>query len=213
MKTSIALQALALTLSTVGTLAVTTLPSQAADLGGLQVTGLDCSSALVTAGGANFATCQGAFTGNDTGAQSAFLTALNDGLFADFTEASDWSLWGKSDEGDFTADQGEVAGTWSLLNMDSLTGPFVLSLKSSNAFSAYLFTDATTVTDGTFSTLGVSTNAKGKPQALSHASIFVPASVSQEVVELDEPSLSITGVLMLLAGAPLAMAMTKTKSV
>ncbi len=143
MNAKVTLKTLSLAFATMSAITVTALPSQAADLGGLQAIGLDCSNGLVTAGGSDFTACEGAFVGNDTDAENTFLTALNNGLFADFTDASIWLLWGKSDADNFAADQGKTDGRWGLLGADSLTGPFVLSLKASNTFSAYLFTDAT----------------------------------------------------------------------
>lgn len=211
MHTHTILKTLTLTLSTASIAAIAALPGVAADFNGLQSTGLDCSSSLVTAGGSDFTACQGAFKGNDTGAKSALLEALNGGLFDEFTEPGTWSLWGKSDEGQFFAEQGNTSGTWNLLNGDSLTGPFVLSLKASNAYSAYLFNEGTEILGGTFSTGGVSTNRKGKAQDLSHASIFVQTAANDNSVELDEPSLSGSGYLLLLAGAPLALSMSKSK--
>jgi hypothetical protein len=152
---------------------------------------LSCSNGSVTADGFGAATaCAGSFTGNDTGAKSTLLSNLNNGLFSDFVGTAEWSLFGKSDDGNnsFTASNNQTSGTWQLLT--AITQPFVISFKSANSYSAYLFDGSTPITSGTFNTLGVSVNGKGKAQALSHASIFianVTAPEEDDNVEVPEP--------------------------
>lgn len=133
-----------------------------------------CSAGSVTANGFGSATaCEGAFSGNDTGAGDPLLTSLNGGLFSNFTGNAEWEFLGKSDQNNsiFTADNDATSGDWSILQ--AITSPFVISLKAGNAYSAYFFNSNTSITSGTFNTLGVSVNKNGNPQALSHASLFV----------------------------------------
>lgn len=208
---SMTVSGLSTAISVIGLLTATAQPSAAASFGNLDATGLDCTNALVTAGDHDFSACAGAFEGNDTGNGNPLLTELNNGLFDDYVSGGTWSLFGKSDEGDFNADEGQALGNWSLAAGDTLGSPFVLSLKSSNSFSAYLFNDVSDIVDGTFTTAGVSTNKSGKSQDLSHASIFIHSAPVEEPTEISEASLSPGSILMFLMGAPLAFAVTKTK--
>ncbi|MBW4653032.1 MAG: PEP-CTERM sorting domain-containing protein [Kaiparowitsia implicata GSE-PSE-MK54-09C] len=133
-----------------------------------------CSTSDVSVTGGIFATaCKGSFSGNDTGAESPLQTLLNDGLFEDTVGSGSWNLFGKSDEGGFFADNGSSTGSWSLLGGAKLSGPFVISLKAGNAYSAYLFNNVGEVTAGFFDTVGVSTSGNGTMgRDLSHASLF-----------------------------------------
>jgi hypothetical protein len=210
---SVAASSLSTAISVIGLITATALPSSAASL---TMTGVDCSNSLVTAGGSDFSACAGAFSGNDTGNGNPFLQELNTGLFDDYIEGGTWSLFGKSDEGAFLADQGQTTGDWSLLNGNGLSQPFVISLKASNSFSAYLFAEVSEIIDvtfGTFTTDGVSTNPTGKAQDLSHASIFIHSAPEEEPVELSEASFSPGSLLMFLAGAPMFFAIAKIKKV
>lgn len=166
----------------VGTLSLTPIHASAASL-----TSTSCSSGSVTATGIGGATtCAGSFDGNDTQGDS-LLNALNGGLFQSVVGNVTWSLFGKSDDGNssFTAQNGATSGTWQVL--EAITGPFVISLKAGNSYSAYLFDGKTPVTSGTFETLGVSVNRRGNAQALSHASIFV-AQMDDDVADVPEPA-------------------------
>ena len=123
--------------------------------------------------------CKGPMEGNDTGSDAPLLTSLNKGLFSDFVSSSyTWAMAGKSDESDsfgFEADNGASAGSW-LLNKALPSSTFVLSLKTSTAYSAYLFTNvdfSVTGLKGVFDTIGVALDGSGKAgKALSHASLF-----------------------------------------
>jgi hypothetical protein len=139
----------------------------------LTLTDEDCIAGLVVAGGAGYSACQGAFYGNDAQAEGEpLLSELNNGLFSDWVGDATWTYYGKSDEGIFHADN-TSSGLWNLLPGEVLNSPFVLSLKASTGFSAYLFTDVSQVTGGSFDTAGVATNQKGIPQDLSHATIYM----------------------------------------
>ncbi len=136
----------------------------------------DCLLGTVTAGGNGYTSCAGSFSGNDTGAGSPLLTALMNGLFDGYSSAEGvWSLFGKSDDQSGNVVAGSAAsGSWSIGGGQSLTGPFVVSLKGSTFYSAYLFDgDFGDVTGGNFNTLGVAQKSRGGSPGLSHASIFV----------------------------------------
>ncbi|MCT7986323.1 PEP-CTERM sorting domain-containing protein [Laspinema sp. A4] len=142
-----------------------------------------CSITDVLLGNTPATACEGAFEGNDTGAQSTLLGDLNGGMFSSFVDAgTTWTLGAKSDdagswllaENGTTDSNKPYNGEWNLLNAIS-GGTFVLSLKSNTYYSAYLFQGidfATTGLEGLFNTIGVAVN-KGRGQDLSHASIFV----------------------------------------
>jgi hypothetical protein len=139
----------------------------------LTLTNEDCIAGLVVAGGAGYSACQGSFYGNDAKVDGEpLLSELNNGLFSDWVGDTTWTYYGKSDEGIFEADTNS-SGLWNLLPSEVLNSPFVLSLKASNGFSTYLFTDVSQVTGGSFDTAGVATNQKGTPQDLSHATIYI----------------------------------------
>ncbi len=119
--------------------------------------------------------------GNDTGSGDPLLTALKAGsLFSGFdTSAFEWSILGKSDEGGsgvFAVEK--PTGSWSVSS--GITGPFVVSLKAGNEYSAYYFNNVTeAINSGTFST------ANGKD--LSHMTIAAATTpgggVSQDTPE------------------------------
>lgn len=141
---------------------------------GASAASISCSSGSVTADGFGAATaCAGSFSGNDTGEKSTLLSELNGGLFKDIVGDLSWSLFGKSDDNDmsFTASNDQTSGVWSVLS--AITGPFVISFKAGNSYSAYLFDAKTPITSGTFDTLGVSVNGRGNARDLSHASLFI----------------------------------------
>ena len=176
-----------------------------------------CDASTVTAtglGGSSYdpIACEGAFSGNDTGAQSTLLDDLNgnlfDSFFTDLSVDLDWQLSGKSDDGNaaFTADNGSTSGNWSLST--PIDGPFAISFKASNSYSVYLFDDVNElITGGTFTTDGVSTNPQGKAQDLSHASLWVPTNYPPETI----PEPSTLGALGLLAAAGMFGAGKKRK--
>ncbi|MEC4818874.1 MAG: PEP-CTERM sorting domain-containing protein [Scytonema sp. PMC 1069.18] len=157
------------------------------------VSSVTCAVNNVSLGGVNATACQGPFSGNDTGAQGTLLNDLNNGLFA-ANVGSDvtWSLAGKSDESNnfLTAANGSSAGSWSLKNALS-TDTFVLSLKTSTAYSAYLFTGidfAETGLNGLFNTIGVALDGSGNAgKGLSHASLYL-ANKPNTPKKVPEPS-------------------------
>ena len=127
-----------------------------------------CNVADVTAGPvlANASACKN-FTGNDTGFEALINNAF--GL-----TGNTWNLLGKSDQsGDpVVAPNGVQSGNWSLLSPTSVNSPFVVTVKASTFFSAYLFQGLTGVTSGTFNVAGVTTGNNGQHANLSHLSVF-----------------------------------------
>lgn len=146
-----------------------------------------CNDGGIKVGLVGFTSCISG-VGNDvqSGKQGEILfdqlaTGVFDGI-------KDWSLLSKVNAGETssnfnwsTSTSDGNKGTWSVKT--PIDGPFVLSLKSGTAWSAYYFASASAITQGTWDTLGVVTGKK-PGQALSHASIFInPATRPQEVPE------------------------------
>ncbi|MBE9052706.1 PEP-CTERM sorting domain-containing protein [Nostocales cyanobacterium LEGE 11386] len=146
-----------------------------------------CSLTDVFIGSVSASACQGPFSGNDTGAGNPLLTELNNGLFNVGTNVT-WELVGKSDSSQnnqfgFQAQNDSSTGTWSLDQaLDSGPSTFVISLKSSTSYSAYLFQNinlSQTGLEGIFNTIGVSLAGNGKSgKDLSHASLFKASYVT-----------------------------------
>ncbi|MFE4105506.1 hypothetical protein [Almyronema epifaneia] len=158
------------------------------------------------ASGQDALACIGSFSGNDTGAQGTLLSELNsidftssewDIFSIDESTISGWEILAKSDDAGsgLISNNGGTAGAWSFNNTDGdIDGPFVLSLKASNSWSAYFFDNyqqATAALVGTFETDGVSTNNRGRAQGLSHATIaraiFTPKDSGPASQEIPEP--------------------------
>ncbi|HLP90617.1 MAG TPA: PEP-CTERM sorting domain-containing protein [Nostocaceae cyanobacterium] len=150
--------------------AVMTAPVNAATLG-------VCSTTDVSLGGVNAVDCFGA-SGNDTGADDPLETWLDGGLFSEYVgTGADWSLLGKSDSNSdiIQAPDETSIGNWTL-GQPLPSSTFVISLKASDFYSAYLFQNvdfAQTGLTGLFNTIGVAVNKNGKAMDLSHASVFV----------------------------------------
>jgi hypothetical protein len=145
----------------VGLLSILSLPANATN----------CSAGSVTAFGLGASTkCIGSFSGNDAqgDGSGALFDQLSTGVFNGLKK---WQFVGKSDAGAFKTSSGN-SGTWSIAN--GISGPFVLSLKSSTSWSAYFFEgkDDLKAFQGTWNTTGVSTNRRGIAQDLSHATIY-----------------------------------------
>jgi PEP-CTERM motif len=168
-------------------------PTQAATLGKDL-----CSTSNISLGGVNSTACKGSFTGNDTGKGNPLLTELKGGLFTtefNSNQTVSWSDGGKSEKGQtglfgFNAKYDFSTGGWGFTKAPTFN-TFVVSLKSSTAYSAYLFKDYdwSKGLTGVFDTVGVSTK-NGKAQALSHASLFVAnvTTVTPPPVEVPEPA-------------------------
>lgn len=145
-----------------------------------------CGVTNVLLGGQSATACQGPFEGNDTGAGDPLLTLLRSGLFTSnfSSNPTNWSQLGKSDDGKgIVTAQGKDTGTWKIEDRTTWGstqpagdfGAFVISLKTSTGYSAYLFKDIDFTQDltGRFDTVGVAQNKNGLGKDLSHASVFV----------------------------------------
>lgn len=112
--------------------------------------------------------CSGSWLGNDANQQTDVLAELNNLL------ADTWTFGGKSDNannGPFTGNPQTPTGT---LTFDTpISGNFAIALKGSNSFSLYVWQGVNKVASVDFSMIGTATNPQGRPQDLSHASLYV----------------------------------------
>ncbi|GFE68550.1 PEP-CTERM sorting domain-containing protein [Chroococcus sp. FPU101] len=143
---------------------------------------LACSAGSVTYNGAAYNSCQGAFSGNLNPTQETSFLNDSGGLFAGIT---DWiydrkiNTPGSVENGanflgfSITPTTGSTSGQWGFSNT-SYTGPVVLALKAGQGRSYYYFSSITGANSllGDWNTNGTSTNNSGRPQNLSHASLF-----------------------------------------
>lgn len=145
-------------------------PAQAAFIKGT------CNVSDVTAGGVIASQCLN-FDGNDSNYKvgsgpQGFENYINDA----FGTTGIWSLLGKSDKpGDAVTDIGEGLqnGNWSLVAPNTVSSPFVVTLKASDFFAAYLFKGLTDISSGTFSVAGITLNPENDQRAdLSHLSVY-----------------------------------------
>jgi hypothetical protein len=117
--------------------------------------------------------CAGLFTGNDVGKKGTLVPNLDDGSLFDMP--GDYSIFGQSDKlGSVVAENGATMGDWTVdFGMD--VTKFVLTLKSSNRYAAFLFENVSgSVFSGTFSTgLAMLLNKNNRPQKLSHLTAVV----------------------------------------
>ncbi|MEA5552511.1 PEP-CTERM sorting domain-containing protein [Anabaena cylindrica UHCC 0172] len=174
--------------------------------GGL--TGLACNNSDVKFGALSATACEGAFEGNDTGAKGTLLSKLNNNLFSsEIGTGVQWTLAGKSDSGDFTADNTADGDLTLAGNLTSFLGKtFVVSLKASTSYSAYLFENFQgTTLEAVYNTIGVSTNKQGTAQGLSHASLFLSNIKPQEPpkTRVPEPA-SLVGLGLVASGMVMA---------
>jgi PEP-CTERM motif len=162
--------------------AVVNAPAQAAQTPKPDISGI-CQVSDISFGGVIATACDGATAGNDTGSGNPLETRLDDGLFSNFVGSGvNWTELGKSDNSSngyikATNDDNDAdkLGDWSLLQQLS-SNTFVVSLKSSTYYSAYLFKDYnwSNGLTGVFNTIGVALDGSGKAgKDLSHASLFV----------------------------------------
>jgi hypothetical protein len=136
----------------------------------LVASGLDCNADMsVTFMGA--LSCSGAWNGNNLG-NAAILAAVNAQLVADFNPlVGGTPVWGAPTTVAYTPGN---AGSLSLGG--NYQGFFAIALKSSNAFSLYLFDGgAAGISTIAYQTNGVSVNGNAHgptPQDLSHADVY-----------------------------------------
>ncbi|MBD2108866.1 PEP-CTERM sorting domain-containing protein [Nodosilinea sp. FACHB-13] len=170
---------------------------------------LTCASGSVTsnplAGGSSlsYSQCLNPVSGNDvTSGISGELTA-----FLDSTLGDDWVFDGKyeggrnssgpNDYGFSWVQTGKGSGTWSLA--ETVTSPFVISLKAGNAYTAYYFDSSTSFNSGTWATFD--------QKDLSHASFFVAKgdlTPEEPNTTVPEPASTAALVLVGLSAAGLA---------
>ena len=154
--------------------------------------------------------CWGAFEGNDVSEGGSDNSSGLIALLTEYTTGEgllgDWSAStaDKSDaagNGVFTSNPGTTTGT---LTFDTKkVGLFGISLKASNSFSLYLFDGGTEgISSIDFGTIGTSTNRRGVPQALSHASFF---AFTPDTVDVDVPEPATAAALGTFALVGLAM--------
>jgi hypothetical protein len=170
-------------------------------------TSVVCNITDIKFGSLTATACEGAFSGNDTGAGKPLETLLDGGLFSDFVGTGvDWSLLGKSDDTnpEFITAANTANGTLTIANDFSWLGKtFVISLKASNSYSAYLFQNFQSANlQAIYNTIGVSQNGQGNAQGLSHASVFLanlpqtpPPTSVPEPASLVGLGLIVTGML------------------
>lgn len=134
--------------------------------------------------------CSGAWAGNDANQQADVLAELNSLL------PDTWTFVGKSDDannGPFTGNPGTTSGT---LTFDSpISGNFAIALKASNSFSLYVWQGVSGVTSIDFSTMGTALNPQGRPQALSHATLYVGAIPEPGTYALMFAGLGVVGLM------------------
>ncbi len=156
----------------------------------LVATGLDCNNDLtVTFMGA--LQCSGAWAGNNLG-NAAILAAVNAQLATDFNPTVGGTpVWGAPVSVGFTP------GNTGTLNLGgTYQGFFAIALKSSNAFSLYLFDGGSAgISSITYQTDGTSVNTNGRQgpvaQGLSHADIYDvdgDGGFNEDVVATPEPA-------------------------
>lgn len=136
-----------------------------------------CVSGMVTASSSAMTFqadyCIGRIKGNDAASGGdPLMSLLEGGVFGDH----DWTFLGKSDESGsgIDASHGRTSGYWWLHPGLSISGPFVISFKHGNGWSAYFFEDVMNVRYGYFQLPWLK---NGKDLALSHVSLFVGSSV------------------------------------
>ncbi|AFY99586.1 PEP-CTERM sorting domain-containing protein [Calothrix sp. PCC 6303] len=157
-----------------------------------QISSAICSTNNISLGSISATACEGPISGNDTGAQGTLLDKLNNNLFSSSIGTGvQWSLAGKSDDTNpFAITAGSNStGTWGL-GAPLSSNTFVVSLKSSNAYSAYLFKDYdfSQGLTGIFNTIGVALNGSGTAgKDLSHASLFV-SNIAPPHASVPEPA-------------------------
>lgn len=120
--------------------------------------------------------CSGSWQGNDSNQQADVLSELS-AAFGGTTGSGSWihnTLTDKSDSLNFGPFTSNPSGSTGTLMFDAAQkGYFAVALKASNSFSLYLFNGGNIgISSFNFTTAGTATNNQGKPQGLSHASLY-----------------------------------------
>jgi len=132
-----------------------------------------CAVTDVTANGSNSYACAGSIDGNDTADQMNKIFGEPDSLIK-WDQAAKLDIGGTSDT--LSADAG-TSGDWKYTGTDPLSSPFIVVLKASSEYSAYLFKGLEDLTSGAGGEFIMSiVNKNDKPQALSHITIYSTGS-------------------------------------
>jgi hypothetical protein len=146
-------------------------PAKAALIG----TGHDCAArGALTAFAPDAVACAGAFAGNDRNQLDDTLLSMT-AVFGGTTGPGVWTYRETVDKRTEGAILDRVVedASGSIEFKLPMTGLFSLVLKAGNQFSLYLFdASASSIDEVFFTTSGVSVNKKGKPQDLSHVSLY-----------------------------------------
>ncbi|MBD1916783.1 MULTISPECIES: PEP-CTERM sorting domain-containing protein [Cyanophyceae] len=171
---------------------------------------LACASGSVTsnplAGGSSlsYSQCLNPVSGNDvTSSISAELTAFLDSTLGDWVFDGKYeggrNSSGPNDYGFSWVQTGKGSGTWSLA--ETVTNPFVISLKAGNAYTAYYFDSSTSFNSGTWATFD--------QKDLSHASFFVAQGLTPEEPNTTVPEPASTAALVLVGLSAAGLARKK----
>ncbi|MFQ4137599.1 PEP-CTERM sorting domain-containing protein [Nodosilinea sp. PGN35] len=141
-------------------------------------------------------------SGNDVSSSiAANLTAFLDSTLGDWVFDGKYedgkNSSGPNDYGFSWTQTGKGSGTWSV--SDTLTSPFVISLKAGNAYTAYYFDSVASFNSGTWATFD--------QKDLSHASLFVAKGTfvpEEPKTAVPEPASTAALVLVGLSAAGLA---------
>lgn len=137
-------------------LALVAMPSQAVLTAGSS--GALCSLTDTTI---NATACSGSWDGNNKNQDAD--------VYAELFALSGVSGWAEQ-----TPDLSGPGGTSGTLTFaPPVNSPFAIALKASDSFSLYYYSGAVGVTSIDFITDGTSLNDKGKPQDLSHATLYL----------------------------------------
>jgi hypothetical protein len=124
----------------------------------------------------NATDCAGAFAGNNLG-NATVTQNVADTIFAEF--GVNYSLVGTTQSSGIQApfSNFQTGGTGTLTFSGLVAESFVLVLKAADKFSMYYFkvdplNSATYIDQISYSTIGTSVNRNGRPNGLSHASIY-----------------------------------------
>ena len=119
----------------------------------------------------NASDCRGSLEGNDSG---NFGVDIN-GIFGETNPDITWI----EAEGSLTAELEEISGNWTYTGTEALSSPFVIVLKGSKEYSAYLFKGLEDLYngDGGLFSMSILTNNDNKNIVeLSHISLYTTDS-------------------------------------
>jgi len=131
-----------------------------------------CDTTNVSANGSDATVCKGSFSGTDS------VSEITNLFGAELGASETWIEAVKSDDSSGKLVATTATGTWEYTG-DTLSSPFVIVLKASTSFSAYLFKDlgnlATDSTGGFFINW---LNNGGQTPKLSHMTIYSKTNTS-----------------------------------